>query len=134
LHFPCNPADHRHHGRSRSLEREAVHRHVRQLAFAKPYDLKMALTAADLLNDGVVPFFDAQEVKLTRMLKDRTEYAATRKLYLAVKDVDHSRTKARNPQTNGTASAPTRRSSTSSTAQRGEGPSGSMVLRQADLP
>jgi hypothetical protein len=57
-----------------------LHRHVRQLAFAKPYDLKMALTAADLLNDGVVPFYDAQEVKLTRMLKDRTEYAATRSI------------------------------------------------------
>ena len=74
-------------------------------AFAKLYHRKTALTAADLLNDRVVPFYDAQEVKLTRMLKDRrTEYRSNPEhheyeLYLAVEDVDHSRTKARNPQT-----------------------------------
>src|SRR3954464_7248676 len=76
-------------------------------AFAKLYDRKTALTAADLLNDRVVPFYDAQEVKLTRVLTDRgTEYCGNPEhheyeLYLAVEDVDHSRTKAKNPQTNG---------------------------------
>jgi transposase InsO family protein len=78
-----------------------------KVAFAKLYDRKTALTAADLLNDRVVPFFDAQEVKLCRVLTDRgTEYCGNPEhheyeLYLAVEDVDHSRTKARNPQTNG---------------------------------
>src|SRR3954465_15709252 len=67
-------------------------------------DRKTALTAADLLNDRVVPFYDAQEVKLTRVLTDRgTEYCGNPEhheyeLYLAVEDVDHSRTKAKNPQ------------------------------------
>jgi transposase InsO family protein len=78
-----------------------------KVAFAKLYDRKTALTAADLLNDRVVPFYDAQEVKLTRVLTDRgTEYCGhpehhEYELYLAVEDVDHSRTKAKNPQTNG---------------------------------
>ena len=45
------------------------------VALAKLYDRKSALTAADLLNDRVVPFYDAQEVKLCRVLTDRgTEY------------------------------------------------------------
>ena len=78
-----------------------------KVAFAKLYDRKSALTAADLLNDRVLPFYDAQEVKLTRVLTDRgTEYCGNPEhheyeLYLAVEDVDHSRTKAKNPQTNG---------------------------------
>ena len=78
-----------------------------KVAFAKLYDRKTALTAADLLNDHVVPFFDAQEVKLCRVLTDRgTEYCGSPEhheyeLYLAIEDVDHTRTKARNPQTNG---------------------------------
>jgi hypothetical protein len=76
-----------------------------KVAFAKLYDRKTPLTAADLLNDRVVPFYDAQEVKLSRVLTDRgTEYCGNPErheyeLYLAVEDVDHSRTKARNPQT-----------------------------------
>ena len=78
-----------------------------KVAFAKLYDRKTALTAADLLNDRVVPFFDPEEVKLCRVLTDRgTEYCGNPEhheyeLYLAVEDVDHSRTKAKNPQTNG---------------------------------
>jgi transposase InsO family protein len=78
-----------------------------KVAFAKLYDRKTALTAADLLNDRVVPFYDAQEVKLTRVLTDRgTEYCGSPEhheyeLYLAIEDVDHSRTKTKSPQTNG---------------------------------
>jgi hypothetical protein len=46
-----------------------------KVAFAKLYDRKSALTAADLLNDRVVPFYDSKEVKLCRVLTDRgTEY------------------------------------------------------------
>src|SRR3712207_3921780 len=78
-----------------------------KLAFAKLYDRKTPLTAAALLNDRVVPFFDAHEVKLSRVLTDRgTEYCGSPErheyeLYLAVEDVDHSRTKTKSPQTNG---------------------------------
>ena len=44
-------------------------------AFAKLYDRKTPITAADLVNDRVVPFYDAREVRLCRVLTDRgTEY------------------------------------------------------------
>jgi hypothetical protein len=39
-----------------------------KVAFAKLYDRKTPLTAADLLNDRVIPFFDEQSVKLQRVL------------------------------------------------------------------
>ena len=77
------------------------------MAFAKLYDRKTPLTAADLLNDRVVPFFESHNVKLLRVLTDRgTEYCGNPerheyKLYLAVEDIDHSRTKTQKPQTNG---------------------------------
>ena len=81
------------------------------MATAKLYTDKSAITAADLLNDRVVPFFDEQGIRLQRVLTDRgTEYCADRlgnpenhacQLYLVVEDIDHSRTKANHPQTNG---------------------------------
>jgi hypothetical protein len=46
-----------------------------KVAFAKLSDRKTSLTAAELLNAQVVPFFDAPEVPLSRLLTDRgTEY------------------------------------------------------------
>ena len=50
-----------------------------RVADAKLYDRKVALTAADMLNDRVVPFFEEQEIPLLRMLTDRgTEYCGNR--------------------------------------------------------
>ena len=78
-----------------------------KVAFAKLYDRKTSLTAADLLNDRVVPFFDEHGGRLSRMLTDRgTEYCGSPdrheyELYLAVEDIDHTRTKVKRPQTNG---------------------------------
>jgi transposase InsO family protein len=78
-----------------------------KVAFAKLYDRKNALVAADLLNDRVLPLFEAHDIPLLRVLTDRgTEYCGQREhheyeLYLAVENIDHSRTKARHPQTNG---------------------------------
>jgi len=78
-----------------------------KVAFAKLYDRKTPVTAADLLNDRVLPFFEEQEISLLRMLTDRgTEYCGNPEhheyeLYLAVEDIDHTRTKAHSPQTNG---------------------------------
>jgi len=78
-----------------------------KVAFIKLYDRRNALVAADLLNDRVLPFFEAQEVKLLRILTDRgTEYCGNLaqhefELYLALEDIDHTKTKARSPQTNG---------------------------------
>jgi transposase InsO family protein len=78
-----------------------------RVAFAKLYDRKVALTAADVLNDRVVPFFEEQEIPLLRVLTDRgTEYCGVREhheyeLYLTVENIEHTRTKAKSPQTNG---------------------------------
>ncbi len=78
-----------------------------KVAFVKLYDRKNALVAADLLNDRVVPWYEEQGVKLQRILTDRgTEYCGNREhheyqLYLAVEDIDHSKTRAKSPQSNG---------------------------------
>jgi transposase InsO family protein len=78
-----------------------------KVGFAKLDDRKTPLTAADLLNDRVLPFYEAQGIPLSRVLTDRgTEYCGgpdhhEYELYLAVEDIDHTRTKARSPQTNG---------------------------------
>ena len=78
-----------------------------KVAFVKLYDRKNALVAADMLNDRVLPFFEEQGVPLLRILTDRgTEYCGNREhheyqLYLAVENIDHSKTKAYSPQTNG---------------------------------
>jgi len=78
-----------------------------KVGFAKLYDRKSALTAADLLNDRVLPFYEEHDIPLLRILTDRgTEYCGKHEhheyeLYLAVEDIDHSRTKTKSPQTNG---------------------------------
>jgi transposase InsO family protein len=78
-----------------------------KVGFAKLYDRKHALIAADMLNDKVLPFFEEQEIRLLRILTDRgTEYCGAREhheyeLYLALEEIDHSKTKAKHPQTNG---------------------------------
>jgi transposase InsO family protein len=78
-----------------------------KVGFAKLYTSKHAITAADLLNDQVLPWHEEQGVKLLRILTDRgTEYNGSiedheYQLYLAIEDIDHSKTKARHPQTNG---------------------------------
>jgi transposase InsO family protein len=76
-------------------------------AFAKLYADKSAITAADTLNSTVLPWFEEQGIPLLRILTDRgTEYCGkvehhAYQLYLAVEDVDHTRTQVRSPQTNG---------------------------------
>jgi transposase InsO family protein len=78
-----------------------------KVSFAKLYDRKTPLTAADLLNDRVVPFFEENGIPLLRVLTDRgTEYCGDHsrheyELYLAVEDIDHTRTRVKRPQTNG---------------------------------
>jgi transposase InsO family protein len=78
-----------------------------KVAFAKVYDRKNALVAADMLNDKVLPFFEEHDVKLLRVLTDRgTEYCGKREdheyqLYLTLEEIDHSKTRARSPQSNG---------------------------------
>ncbi len=42
-----------------------------KVAFAKLYDRKNALVAADVMNDRVLPFYEEQQVPLLRILTDR---------------------------------------------------------------
>jgi len=78
-----------------------------RVAFARLYTEKTAITAAHTLNETVLPFFEEHDIPLLRVLTDRgTEYCGkvenhAYQLYLAVENIDHSKTKARHPQTNG---------------------------------
>lgn len=77
------------------------------VAFAKLYLAKVPVTAADCLNDRVLPFFEEQGIPVLRMLTDRgTEYCGREdqhpyELYLQLNEIEHSKTKAQHPQTNG---------------------------------
>ena len=95
-----------------------------EVAFAKLYDRKTPITAADLLNDRVVPFYRCQRGKALPRA-DRSRHGILRQpqsitryeLYQALEDVDHSRAQTKSPQTNGiTLSGSTRRCSMSSIA------------------
>ena len=73
----------------------------------KLYDRKNALAAADMLNDRVIPFFDSHDIPLLHILSDRgSEYCGNREhheyaLYLDIENIEHAKTKAKSPQTNG---------------------------------
>ena len=78
-----------------------------KVAFAKLYTTKTPITAADTLNDRVLPFFEQEGLPMLRILTDRgTEYCGRvdqhdYQLYLAINDIDHTKTKVKSPQTNG---------------------------------
>jgi len=78
-----------------------------KVAFAKLYTSKTPITSADILNDRVLPFFGQYQLPMLRILTDRgTEYCGRMdqhdyQLYLAINDIDHTKTKAQSPQTNG---------------------------------
>jgi putative transposase len=69
--------------------------------------MKSAITSASILNDRVMPFFESHDIRLLRILTDRsTEYCGKIenhefKLYLSIEDIEHTKTKVRHPQTNG---------------------------------
>jgi hypothetical protein len=99
-----------------------------KVGFAKLYTRKTPLTAGDILNDRVIPFFDEHEIRVDRILTDRhTEYCGAHdrheyELYLAVEDIDHTRTKIKSPQTTDSA-AKNRARGESSAAQPQRRPS-----------
>lgn len=78
-----------------------------KVAFAKLYTTKTPITSADILNDKVLPFFELHKLPMLRILTDRgTEYCGKvehhdYQLYLAINNIDHSKTKVQSPQTNG---------------------------------
>lgn len=77
------------------------------VAFAKVYTGKIPVTAADTLNDRVLPFFEEHGVPVLRVLTDRgTEFCGSPdkhpyELYLQLNDIEHTKTKVKSPQTNG---------------------------------
>ena len=77
------------------------------VAFAKVYDNKTPVTAADTLNDQVLPFFEEHDIPVLRVLTDRgTEYCGRDdrhpyQICLGLNEIDHTRTKTKHPQTNG---------------------------------
>ncbi len=77
------------------------------MAHCKLYIIKTPITAADLLNDRVLPFYASQGLPMLRVLTDRgTEYCGKveqhdYQLYLAINDIEHTKTKAMSLQTNG---------------------------------
>lgn len=77
------------------------------LAFAKVYTSKMPITAADLLYDRVLPFYEALGVPIGAVLTDNgREFCGTPEkhpyeLLLAIENIEHRNTQVRRPQTNG---------------------------------
>jgi transposase InsO family protein len=77
------------------------------VAFAKLYTSKVPVTAADILNDRVLPFFEEQQIPIVRVLTDRgTEFCGAPErhpyqLYPQLNEIDHTKTKVRSPQSNG---------------------------------
>ena len=77
------------------------------MAHAKLYSTKTPITAADLLNDQVLPFYEKHNLPMLRILTDQgTEYCGRAdqhddQLYLALNDIEHTKTKVKSPQTNG---------------------------------
>lgn len=78
-----------------------------KIAICKLYKTKTPITAADLLNDRVMPFFEENNAPMLRIMTDRgTEFCGKAdthdyQLYLALSDIDHTKTKVKHPQTNG---------------------------------
>jgi transposase InsO family protein len=93
-------------GIGRIYQQTAIDTHS-NLGFAKVYPEKTALAAADLLNDKALPFFDEHGIRILRVLTDNgREYRGRQEthpyeLFLHLNDIEHTRTKVRRPQTNG---------------------------------
>jgi len=76
-------------------------------AFGKLYTSKLPETAADVLYDKVLPFYEAQGLKVEHILTDNgREYCGRPmihpyQIFLELNDIGHRRTKVARPRTNG---------------------------------
>jgi len=76
-------------------------------AFAKVYTSKMPITAADVLYDRVLPFYDRLGIAVGAVSTDNgREFCWTREthpyeLLLAMEGLEHRTTRVRSPRTNG---------------------------------
>jgi transposase InsO family protein len=77
------------------------------LGFAKLYLSKVPMTAVDVLDDRVLPFYEEHGVAIGHLLTDNgREYCGRElqhpfELYLAINEIEHRRTQVHSPQTNG---------------------------------
>ena len=75
--------------------------------FTKVYSEKTSLTAADFLNDKVLPFFDEHAIRVLRVLTDHGPEFYGRQdthpyqSFLHLNDIEHTKTKVRKSQTSG---------------------------------
>jgi transposase InsO family protein len=75
--------------------------------FTKLYLSKAPITAADILNDRVVPFYNEYNVEIEHLLTDNGREFCGRELhhpfeiFLALNQIAHRHTKVRSPETNG---------------------------------
>jgi len=76
-------------------------------AFGKLYTSKFPETAVDILYDRVLPFYEAQGLKVEHILTDNgREYCGRPmihpyEIFLEFNDIDHRKTKVATPRTNG---------------------------------
>jgi transposase InsO family protein len=76
-------------------------------AFGKLYTSKLPETAADVLYDKVLPFYEEHELTVEHILTDNgREYCGRPmihpyQIFLELNDIEHRRTKVANPRTNG---------------------------------
>ena len=93
-------------GVGRIYQQTAIDTHS-NMGFAKLYLEKTSLSAADFLNDKVLPFFDEHAICIQRVLTDNgSEFCGRQEshpyeLFLHLNGIEHTRTKVRKPQTNG---------------------------------
>lgn len=94
-------------GVERIYQQTFIDTYYSKIGFAKLYDRKTPVMAAELLNDRVLPFFEQQDIPLNRILTDHGTKNWARpngmrtNCILAVENTDHTRTKTRHSQTNG---------------------------------
>ncbi len=77
------------------------------LGFGKLYLSKQPMTAVDVLNDRVLPFYDERDVRVEHLLTDNGREFCGRplqhpfELFLAVNEIEHRNTRIAAPYTNG---------------------------------
>jgi transposase InsO family protein len=78
-----------------------------KVAFAKVYNQRNAIVAADILNDKVIPWFEEEGLRVLRVLTDNgTEYCGRvdhhdYELFISLENIEHTKTRVRSPKTNG---------------------------------
>jgi transposase InsO family protein/transposase len=77
------------------------------LGFGKLYLSKMPMTAVDVLNDRVLPFYEEYNVAIEHLLTDNGRETCGKplshpyELYLTIQQIEHRRTQIGSPETNG---------------------------------